>query len=789
MHACVTVSMALVVALAEVANGAAGRTDPASQPGRADRRAVIATAAAGESTWRRVQRPDEQVTSRELFTYALALCEADVHLDRLPRLLEVAGRMQDRDPSSRSYGNFRWYWRETVIRDYNAVDFCMMGGSLMWLRHRDRLPQGVRKTLRETLEYGAEGCLRHRVPSSYTNISLMNALDLILLGEGLDKPEVADEGYARLDRFCLYTWQWGIHEYCSPTYYGVDIECLLLIEAFCRRPQGRDQARALLELFWTDVALNWYAPAARLGGACSRDYRYLTGTGYLDMPLWFEGWLPGRNRGAVFLALGRWQPPPRLREMNLDRYPRLVRQSWGIPLSQSRTYYACRDVCLSASGANYGPMDLPLTVDLPGGRGRPRCYFIPDGRGDPYGTKKIDAGAHRKARHLRPFWAAAQRTVDALGLVVYRERSIEPPLNGLQSHFVLRRKVDGLWIGDKPVTFPAKGPASFPAAMDQPLVLRQGTAAVGVRVPWARRLDGQTPALELVDDGNKHGVVRLTVTHAAAQRRSEGPIEARGPRAAAVFWVRIGTDLTTDDAFHAWRRAFATAKAQVSAASRSIRAEVAGRDGAVAVGASSPYLGVDALVPTPTRAVLELDGEDLGRRILKDIKPIADYRRAQDQLPPVAVGLKTGAYVEAERGMVVPAMVVGDDPSASGGKYVWVPGEPGQRANPDGYIAWKLRVDQPGTYTVWGRVLAPTPDDDSFRVRVLTDTSEPVNLAEWHTGSRKTWMWRPMCLDRSREPTRVSLPAGTVTLELHSREDGTKIDRLFITGGPDARPK
>jgi hypothetical protein len=47
---------------------------------------------------------------------------------------------------------------------------------------------------------------RHRVPPSYTNIALMNAGDPILLGEALGQSEVADDGYARLDRVCLEIW-------------------------------------------------------------------------------------------------------------------------------------------------------------------------------------------------------------------------------------------------------------------------------------------------------------------------------------------------------------------------------------------------------------------------------------------------------------------------------------------------------------------------------------------------------------------------------------------------------
>ena len=85
-----------------------------------------------------------------------------------------------------------------------------------------------------------------------------------------------------------------------------------------------------------------------------------------------------------------------------------------------------RDIALSCCGAGYGAQDSTLVVDLPGGRELPRCYFIADGREDPYGMKKFETGSarHPKALHLQPFWAGAQRSCDALGLAIYRAKDL-----------------------------------------------------------------------------------------------------------------------------------------------------------------------------------------------------------------------------------------------------------------------------------------------------------------------------------------------------------------------------
>lgn len=741
----------------------------------------------GESTWQSAQDLPPNLTSRELFTYALALCEAKTHPERLGRLFEVAGRMQDRDRESAGYGNFRWSWKDGTVLDYNAVEFCMQAGTLVWLRHRDSLSAEVRAVLQELLEYAVEGCERHRVPESYTNIALMNAENLILLGEVLDGSDAAEEGYARLDRVCLYTWEFGTHEYCSPTYYGTDLDCLVLTEAFCARDRARAQARALLELLWTDIALNWLPWASKLGGARSRDYDYLRGLGYLDVQMWANGWLPGEPRGGtglVYPALAAWHPSQRLREMNGQRLPRLVRQSWGVGVSHSRTHYMLPDVSLSTSSASYGPMDLPVTVDFAGDRESVRCYFIPDARRDPYGKKKIPAGAaHEKTLHLRPFFTATQRTVDALGLVVYRDGDLPDNPATLESHIVLPFDVDGIWIGDGPVRLDQDTPVAVPIEANTALVIRKGSAALGIRVLWTRGLDGGTAPIALVWDGNDYGAMRLTVAH-----HGLWGVDAPQTNAGASFWLRVETGLTDEEGFRKWRQDFAAARESIQASTDSVRVEVQGVEGTVMVSAAAPFAGPSTLEPPPSRAVLELDGEDIGRGILAEVEPIGSYQEQIAAAPVDGLPPNAGTYLEAEAGVVLPNMVVAEDPQASGGKYVWTPGEPGAKGGGQGSVTRRLRVVREGTYYIWGRVMAPTPDDDSFYVRVFTESAEPISDAEWRTGTHEQWEWASVSLDRQTSPTPIVLPSGGVSLQLRTREDGTKVDRLYITPDADDRP-
>ena len=609
----------LVGVLGAALAAAASAAPTASPPGApADHQEMVRYAAkSSEGIWKKVANPPDSLSSRDIFTCALALAEAGKDLDRMATLFEVAAKMQDRDPKSKGYGNFRWSWSNPAVMDYNAVEFCMQGGAILWMRHRDKMPEAARKQLREILDFAVEGCLRHKVRESYTNIALMNAENLILLGEGLEQPKAADEGYARLDRVYANTLANGICEYDSPTYYGTDLDSLVLLDAFMKRQDGRKKVRALLDLFWTDIAMNFFAPSQRLAGPHSRDYDYVRGRGILENHLWAAGWISGDIRGsigAIWPALGRWQPHSALYKESATKFPRLIRQVWGIQPLQFRTHYMTADVTLGCSAANYHNMDLPLTVDLPGAPDYPRCYFIPDARRDPYGKVKIQEGKgpHAKTLHLRPFWTAAQQKVDALGLVLYQDEDMTKAGKTLESHFVMPRDVDGFWIGDRQVTMKAGTPGTFPLKIGEPLVLKRGAAAVGVRIVWANAVSGKEATVAFVDDGNSYGVVRLTVTHYGSQ---EPPASVVG--AGAAMWVRIGSNLATDAAFAAWRKQFAAAKAEAATDAGRLVLKAAGSDGPLKIETTTPKGENTQIDPPPARCVIEVDGKDIGREILE----------------------------------------------------------------------------------------------------------------------------------------------------------------------------
>jgi len=741
-----------------------------------------------DATYAKLTKPDAKYGCRELFTSMLAYATAGTNTTRIAKLLAFSEAMQDTNAAHRAYGNFRWYARDAEVMDYNAVDFCMQHGTLLWKFHRDALDPAVRDRLHALLKRGLRGLVKHRPPTTYTNIALLNASDLILLGETLGDASAAAEGERRLELFIETLWEEGAHEYVSPTYYGVDVESMMLLETLAESGKTRDVARAILLHFWTDIALNWFAPAQRLCGAHSRTYDYVYGTGELDQILAATGWLPidGSFSFSTFTPLyARWQPPGDLWRQSTLRFPRRVEQTWGDFPVCSRTHYLCHDVTLSTAWKAYnGRMDIALAADFPGPRKErlPRLSFIPDGRHDPYGKKAVfDGRTHSKAFHLSPWWAGVQDCADALGVAVYRDTDFKDATGTLESHLLFPKRIDALWINDTRIDVNGKEPFSRTVPSGASVFLRKGSAAVAIRVPWSRGQDGSDGRISVVDDGNPFGAARLTVSHVWIDPASNTSFRVQ---AGVAFWLRVGSDLKSDETFAGFRKAFRSAPAKIAVTPTSLHVQVAGLGQPLSVDAQAPFTGDPVTSPYPPRMTLALDGQNVGQSVLEKCPVVRNYLKNRRAVPTIQVSAETTTEWEAERsGFTVPFEAATNDASASGHAYLWVPEVEGQSSGSgDGQATYALAVRAAGRYTLSGRMLTPTPDDDSFFISVrASDGRELVPKTVWSPGVHKTWTWCDFADPGKRQPAPIDLPCGTVQLILSPREAGSKIDRFRLT--------
>jgi len=740
-----------------------------------------------DDTYKKLSRPKPNYGCRELFTSMLAYAEANTNLTRIAELLTIAEKMQDRDPGHRSYGNFRWYSRDSEVMDYNAVDFCMQHGALLWKFHRAALDPAVRERLHTLLELGLKGLVKHLPRTTYTNIALLNASDLILLGETLGDAHAVSEGERRLELFIKTLWEEGAHEYVSPTYYGVDVESMMLLETLSQKAEPRDLARTLLTYFWTDIALNWFAPAQRLCGAHSRTYDYVFGAGELDQILAATGWLPCDKKFGftTFTPLyAQWQPPANLWSLSVSHYPRLVEQTWGAEPFCSRTHYVCNDVTLSTTWKAYvGRMDIVLAADFPGTREehQPRLSFIPDGRHDPYGKKAVfDGSTHSKAFHLSPWWAGVQDKADALGVAVYRDSDFKDATGTLESHLLFSKRLDALWVNETRVVLDAKRPSTNDLPPGAAVFLRHGNAAIGIRVPWSRGQDGSASPVSIVDDNNPFGAARLTVSHVWIAPSNDTPRVQAG----VAFWLRVDSNIASDAAFDTFRKAFETAPSETDVTRDSLRIQVTGNTQPLSIAAHAPFTGDPVTLPQPPRTVLGLDGQDIGRTILEKSPVIQAYLKIRHQAAiPIAVAANRPTVWEAEQSdFTVPYEAATNDAAASGQAYLWVPEVDGQNSGGIGQATYRLTVAAAGRYTLAGRVLTPTPDDDSFFLSLRTqDGRDVMPETAWSPGVHKTWTWCDIAPAGKRLPVAIDLPQGNVTLVLRPREAGSKIDQFRLT--------
>ena len=742
----------------------------------------------------RVKSLDKGLSSRDLFSYAFFVCESETNLDQLDDIFKHAARMQDRDKTSAGYGNYRWSWRDGLVMDFNAVEFCMETGALIWILHRDKLTESQTALFKELLDYSVEGCLRHKVSPSYTNISIMNAQNLVLLGETLNRPEVLEEGLKRLRAFTLQTALFGICEYNSPTYTGVDIGCLQVFNHFTVTPEAKQVTDKLLTLFWSELAANSLPSAKRCVGSHSRDYDYLAGRGIVDSYLYaaniYQEDNPNR-RIPYTMLISDWRPSEDIKKLATTT-PRTVTYTWGGNNNQYSSLWVGNDIALGIAGACYHNMDIPLAVNFKGENPYlPRAYFIADGRRDPYGKKVINEGSgpHQKTLHLKPFWSGTQAGRDALGLVVYRPTDYSTATNPtLESHIVLPLEGDEIFIDDTPITFVPAETTVIPLTTQSCVFIRFGKTAAAFNVPMATNIQGGNAQIAFVWDNNAFKVGRITVAH--HDLWGNPPPKAAFP--AAAFRVRV-TDSEGVDAerFAKWRHDFMAANRNATVVpNESLDIAVQGESSELQIKTVRPFSMTSNCVPAPKRDIFAVNGKDIGKELLGDTPGIKEYfeeiARMEKEIVkntiPVLPG-QTAAW-EAEKGVVVSNMAIGKDELASEGQYVWAPGEVGARGGGNGHVTWLLDVKTAGTYYLWGCFSAPTPEDDSFILRASIDGQDAAFIdAEWHiqTTDGQAFQWRQF-----KNP--LELPKGKIRLRLKTREDGTKVDRLFLTQDANDTP-
>lgn len=157
-----------------------------------------------------------------------------------------------------------------------------------------------------------------------------------------------------------------------------------------------------------------------------------------------------------------------------------------------------------------------------------------------------------------------------------------------------------------------------------------------------------------------------------------------------------------------------------------------------------------------------------------------------------------GHYYEAEKGTLSSsdagaafdggasgAFTIGDDPTASGGKYIVSPSGLDDVQSGPAHASYTITVPDTGQYVIWGHFYAPTLDSNRIWVRVDNGTYQKVRGT---TGD--TWHWYVLHVDVDwNNPILFSLTKGDHTLDIANDTPGTKIDRFYVTSSVGDTPK
>ena len=481
--------------------------------------------------------PKKNVRTRDLSTGALLSLLTGDDSKFAESFLRKAYSTQEMDPSSKVYGELKWIVTDKAVDDLNAIEFnCLALGPVL-LQFGPRLSPEFQDWFHPHLTAALAGLANHHVKPTYTNICLMNAVCQMLLGQAAGDDAAIKQAEGHLDDWIAYTQKYGIHEFDSPTYYGVDLNVLTVGYRYAANPVDRAKFKTALDYFWTDIAANYFAPSQKIAGGFSRDYDFLAGTGDLDKWLASVNWAPTDSFSAVPIGStlesvivndmdgvylldnlrdGGYRPQESIIALS-NIVPRQVVSSSDDLIYHTRWNWIGHSVALGCVSGNYGEQDKLFSATFAGPRALPQITLVCDGRDAPYGAYRIpDRTNHMKPVHLASNLGCVQNGPTALLTVDVDAAKIPDYATSLTTNFVLPRQAD-IAVDGQPVQL--KTPRQIDLKPDSVITISTGGGVVAIRLIAAPRDAGRAPSWTLVADADGLAV------HALRLRLSQLPDE------------------------------------------------------------------------------------------------------------------------------------------------------------------------------------------------------------------------------------------------------------------------
>lgn len=440
--------------------------------------------------------------------YVLTLGEDARSIDKAERYLDSMWLVQDMDTASSRYG--RVPWSGTSWTDGNAIEFAMNNFAAAYLGHLGRLDPGYLDrvvggyTVRQHIQAAIVGVKNHSVSVNYTNIYLMRAANLVLLGEMVNDGTAVALGYAALGTWLDDTKASGINEFDSPGYAAVNITTLQRLFTNSRSPAVRSRTAAALDVVYEDAAANFFAPRSELAGAHSRDYDFLGGVDSMNAWYFMQGLSASPGIASDLYAAsveGTYQPAAST--LALAAMPtRIVKQKWSTTAGTDKYTYITPDFSIGSTSAFYSNHDKQITASLASSKAMPQLSVVEDGWDSPWGTyQPLDAAGKPKPYHMQNSIAAVQDRGTVLAISNLGPEFTAVPsatYTSVGTNLIFPANADKIYVDGIEITDRS---ATIPLSLNSVVGVREGNSVVAFRIFLADGLGGQAASFALKFDG------------------------------------------------------------------------------------------------------------------------------------------------------------------------------------------------------------------------------------------------------------------------------------------------
>lgn len=519
-----------------------------------------------DSLWGEVKRSENGFDTSKYFQFILNACHYGYDQDYITTALQKINNIQIKD--GENLGKIPRYIGHD-LKDKNNIEFALEFATPTLIEYYKDFNKENRVLFNDFIDCALYASWNHdNVAVTYSNIYLMRTWIMIGLGENLPSErtwgrslnltagQIAAKGYEMLDKFYSRLVQWGIHEHNSPTYTGVQAECLGFLAKYTKNVDAKDKAQKCLDYFSALLFSNYFTPARALSGPMSRCYNRGFPSGLIDKMT--KGLIYGEEM-IWYEKMASWVPSERDRRLN-STYPRLVAYTFGEVIQtdeDGRDFYAMNGMNYVEKKYSIGSAGHHYTGN---GTEKTMCILVAteknnaivnfshymEGRNDPYG--RVNYGSHAWTC-FRDAYARSQHDNEFVFIQAGNGRDNPPGASNLVSHVIVPgTNVDEIWIGNDRVHDWFNMPRDSMALNNlsgNTIFFRIEDIVVSFRYLYTFGTEGADKPHYLVNDGCKFSVGQALQIATILKDSTPSPEELGG----LVMWWRVDKDIDSDDKF------------------------------------------------------------------------------------------------------------------------------------------------------------------------------------------------------------------------------------------------